>query len=346
MKYRGTATLMKGNRVFEYAINDVSENLMKFKDELNLTDDSVDAYVFHQAQKLILDNIADVCGLPEEKVPTSYEEYGNTSGASVPITICHNRDKYLNKDKVNICSCGFGVGLSMGISYYQIDPKCILPIIETDAHDDTHIKHSWGLYSRRALLMNPNTEIGKLVARQMDRASCNLSLYGDKDTLEELRSQFFWKDCDLFVDDLEKAAEDSSKKYHAVIYDMENHSEEQIREQVGFLKEQGMLIESSNVILVTKEMEHEDALRDFMQSIAEEYGCRANAVAYVPESLDLFPDIGDSTDWADRQIHSEEPENMARPFFLTNAIANLVSLDLAAVSQTVIHISGSIKKFN
>lgn len=346
LKYRWTATLMKGNRVFEYAINDVAENLMKYQNELKRTTDSVDYFVFHQAQKLILDNIADVCGLPQEKVLTSYEEYGNTSGASVAITICHNRDKFLNKDKVNICSCGFGVGLSMGISFYQIDPECVLPIIETDDHYDGHIKHNGILYKRRALLMDPSTEIGKMTARQLDRASCNLSLYGDRDTLEELHAQFFWKDCDLFVDDLEKTAEDVSQKYDAVIYDMENSPKKQIQEQIRFLKQRDMLSDTCSVILVASESESEDLLQTFMSDITEEFGCRANTVAYVPDSFDLFPDIGDSTDWLDHHLSSEEPEKMSRPFFLTNAIIRLVSLEFAAVSQTVIHISDTVKKFS
>lgn len=346
LKYRWTATLMKGNHVFEYAINDVAENLMKFQDELKLTADSTDYFVFHQAQKLIVDNIADVCGLPEEKVITSYEEYGNTSGASVAITICHNRDKFIDKDKVNICSCGFGVGLSMGISFYQIDPKCVLPIIETDEHYDEHMKHNGFLYKRRALLMEPSTEIGKMIARQLDRAGCNLSLCGDRSTLEELHSQFFWKDCDLFVDNLEKAVEDVSSKYDAVIYDMDNSSKEQIQEQIMFLKQRDMLSDTCNVILVSPESESETSLQTFMSNITEEFGCRANTVAYVPDSIDLFPDIGDNTDWIERQLYSEEPEKMSRPFFLTNAIIRLVSLEFAAVSQTVIHVSDTVNKFS
>ena len=135
LKYRNTPTLMKGNSVFEYAINDVTENLMKFQSDMKLTNDSVDYYVFHQAQKLILDNIADVCGLQEEKVLTSYEEYGNTSGASVPITICHNRNRFLNRDRINICSCGFGVGLSWGTIAFRTNNLIISKLVEVDSNE-------------------------------------------------------------------------------------------------------------------------------------------------------------------------------------------------------------------
>lgn len=345
LKYHWTATMMKGNCVFEYAINDVAENLMKFQNDLHLSEDSIDYYCFHQAQKLILDNIADVCELPKEKVLTSYEEYGNTSGASIPITMCHNRDKFLGKEKVNICSCGFGVGFSMGISFYQIDPDCILPIVQTDEHYDGHIKHNGALYSRKALLMNPNTEISKMVARQLDRVGCNMSLYGNRDTLEELKSQFFWKDCDLFAEDLEKAVENISSKYDAVIFDMGNYTEEKLQQQISFLRKREMLSDTCNVILMTSEEKSESLLRNFMQSISEQCGCRVNAVAYVPESFDLFPDIGDSTEWMERQIRTSDPQKMSRPFFLANAIISMVSSEFAAISQSVIHISDTVVHF-
>lgn len=345
LKYRSTSTMMKGNAVFEYAINDVAENLVNFEKEINMSGGTIDYYCFHQAQKLILDSIADTCSLPQEKVLTSYEEYGNTSGASVPITICHNRDKFQTKDKVNICSCGFGVGLSMGISFYQIEPDNILPIVETDEHYDEHIKHSGSLYRKRALLMEPCTEISKLIGRQLDRSGCNLSLYGDRNTLEELKSQLFWKDCDLFAENIEKAAEDISRKYDAVIFDTEINSGEKILEQVSFLKEREMLSNTCNVILVTSEEKGESELQELMKTISERCRCRANAVAYVPESFDLFPDIGDSTDWIDRHIRSSEPQKLSRPFFLTNAIVRLISTEFAAISQSVIHISDTIENF-
>ena len=84
---RWTGTYMQGNTVFEYAINDVSNRVNEFMEEHELRVDDIDYFVFHQAQKLILDNIADACGIPDEKVLVSLEEYGNTSGASVPLTL-------------------------------------------------------------------------------------------------------------------------------------------------------------------------------------------------------------------------------------------------------------------
>ena len=215
VRYPGTETMMQGNKVFEFAINDVVANMDSFLNDLNITD-NIDYYVFHQAQKLILDTIAIGCGLSEDKVITSYEEYGNTSGASIPITLCHNRDKYNGKENIKVCSCGFGVGLSMGISYFQVPVENILPIIVTDEHFDEHRMHYGGIYTRNVLLMEPKTAVGKFIGRELGAAGCNLGFYGSQEIVEEMRSQLFWKDCELFVDKLETVAEHSSKKYDAL----------------------------------------------------------------------------------------------------------------------------------
>lgn len=340
LKYRYTASMMNGNKVLDYAFDDVVENMNHFKREIV---ENIDYYCFSQAQKLILDNIVDSCGLPEEKFLTSYKEYGDTSGAGIPITLCHNRHKFVNRDKVGICSCGFGVGLSMGVSFFRIDPQNILPVIETDEHYDEHIKHAGGLYKHRILLMNPNTPLDQMIGRQLDRVGGNLSLYGEKEQIEELQSQLFYKDCDLYSGDLEEVVE--KNKYHAVIFDMQVSDFKEVEETVDFLKAQNALAENRNIILVTKEEEDDNSLQEFMGRLSKQCDCRVNALAYVPESFDLFPDIGDSTEWAKRQIEMTDTKDMIRPFILTNAMINLLTMDFTAVDQTVIHISDTVSQF-
>ena len=88
-------------------------------EKFNLSDDDIDYYVFHQAQKYIVDNVVEFAGINTAKVLTSYEKYGNTAGASIPITITKNRDLILKGKK--LLMCGFGVGLSTGIVYGKID---------------------------------------------------------------------------------------------------------------------------------------------------------------------------------------------------------------------------------
>ena len=76
----------------------------------------IDCFVFHQANLFMNETIKKRLKIPNEKLIYSIREYGNTNGASIPLTICANY-----KDEVktqNIVLCGFGVGLSWGAIHY------------------------------------------------------------------------------------------------------------------------------------------------------------------------------------------------------------------------------------
>ncbi|MBP3469973.1 MAG: ketoacyl-ACP synthase III [Lachnospiraceae bacterium] len=110
---------MDGMQVFRYTINEVLRYIREFMEKTGLTDDDIDYYVFHQAQKHIVDHVAEFCGIDETKLLISYEEYGNTSGASIPVTLTVNQNK-MQGGKNRIFMCGFGVGLSCGIVYGDV----------------------------------------------------------------------------------------------------------------------------------------------------------------------------------------------------------------------------------
>lgn len=121
---------MDGTGVFNFSTNYVVEKLKQFMCHINVSD--IDYYVFHQAQKLILDSIITELKIPTSKELRSLEKYGNTSGASIPISICSNKEILKNKTNINLLTCGFGVGLSCSMGYFSVNTKNILPIIITD----------------------------------------------------------------------------------------------------------------------------------------------------------------------------------------------------------------------
>lgn len=126
----GKLTRMSGDAVFAFTINDVVDSIRTFMQDIKITDDDVDYYVFHQAQKMILDNVRDILGIPEEKMLVSYKDYGNTSSASIPLTMCVNRGKLEAGAKVLMC--GFGVGLAWSAVYTTLSSDIGLNILETD----------------------------------------------------------------------------------------------------------------------------------------------------------------------------------------------------------------------
>jgi 3-oxoacyl-[acyl-carrier-protein] synthase III len=91
---------------------------------------ALDHYVFHQANKLIIQTITKMLRLDKEKVPLSINKFGNTSSASVPLTmISELRDK-LNKDKVKLLLSAFGIGLSWGSVIIETDRLVCPELVE------------------------------------------------------------------------------------------------------------------------------------------------------------------------------------------------------------------------
>lgn len=101
---------MNGDAVTQFAVTKVPEFLRAEGLEL------MDKIYFHQANRMILASLERKLKLDHNKVPKCYENYGNTSSASIPLNICLHPP--LKTDK-NILLCGFGAGLS--ISAMQIE---------------------------------------------------------------------------------------------------------------------------------------------------------------------------------------------------------------------------------
>jgi 3-oxoacyl-[acyl-carrier-protein] synthase-3 len=59
--------------------------------------------------------------LPEEKVPYSLKNFGNTSSASIPLTILTELKKEVSTEKHSFIGCGFGVGLSWATVAFKLD---------------------------------------------------------------------------------------------------------------------------------------------------------------------------------------------------------------------------------
>lgn len=125
---------MDGNGVLLFALNEVSQSVREFRERNGLAEDDIDFYVYHQAQQIILQGIASETHSDWEKFLNSYKEYGNTSSASIPLSICANLEKLQGKPIHNFLLCGFGIGLSWGSVYMPIETDEVLPVIETDYH--------------------------------------------------------------------------------------------------------------------------------------------------------------------------------------------------------------------
>lgn len=103
---------LDGMQIFNFALREVAKSIDSLCLYSNFSKDSIDYYVLHQANKLINDSVRKKLKQPEGKFPMSIEKYGNTSSASIPLTICANDIFHLNPQKLTLLLSGFGVGLS------------------------------------------------------------------------------------------------------------------------------------------------------------------------------------------------------------------------------------------
>ena len=122
----GQADDMDGMDVFSFAITKIPKALKKLCAEFDISIDDVDHLVLHQANKLIVDAIAKRLKLPSEKVPLGLREYGNTTSASIPLTIVSECAEAYRHGSQKALVCGFGTGLSWGAAYIETN-KIVIP---------------------------------------------------------------------------------------------------------------------------------------------------------------------------------------------------------------------------
>lgn len=125
---------MDGPAVFEFAISRVPRSFKEFFNAFGGGIDDYDYCVFHQANLFMLEHLRKKIRLPKEKMPVSMDRFGNTSSASIPLTIADVCQREATGDRIRFITCGFGVGLSWGIADFFMDRKDILPVMETDEY--------------------------------------------------------------------------------------------------------------------------------------------------------------------------------------------------------------------
>lgn len=103
---------MDGPAIFAFAISTVPRILTQLLAKAGLSLESVDWYVYHQANKYMLEHLARRSGIPEEKMLVNSQDVGNTVSASIPVSICQAREAGGIRDGHRLVLVGFGVGYS------------------------------------------------------------------------------------------------------------------------------------------------------------------------------------------------------------------------------------------
>lgn len=104
---------LDGSEVFNFSVREAPTSIQTLLNFTGTSADEIDFLVLHQANKLMDETIRKKLKFPVEKVPYTLHDFGNTSSASIPLTIaqaCRDRQALTTKWLIS----GFGVGLSWG----------------------------------------------------------------------------------------------------------------------------------------------------------------------------------------------------------------------------------------
>jgi 3-oxoacyl-[acyl-carrier-protein] synthase-3 len=117
---------MDGLKIFNFGLEEVYPNIKEHLENLELSEGDIDYFVLHQANGLINDAVRKKLGVGLDKFPSTLDLYGNTSSASIPITMIRKLKNQLeNSKELNLMLSGFGVGLSCGSMYLKVSGiKC------------------------------------------------------------------------------------------------------------------------------------------------------------------------------------------------------------------------------
>lgn len=131
-------THMKGMDVFSFGITTAPKSVKKLAEHYGFNYLDADYVIFHQANMKMNNQIVKKLKLDPERIPSCMYHFGNTSSASIPLTIVSElRGKFENKLTKFIC-CGFGVGLSWGTVALETNNIVIPEVVNVKDEEDNY----------------------------------------------------------------------------------------------------------------------------------------------------------------------------------------------------------------
>ena len=111
---------MNGPEIFNFTIKAIPPLVTKTLEKNNLKLEDIDYFIFHQANKYMLDYLRKKIKIPIEKFYNNMQETGNTVSATIPIALKDCLENGTVKEGDKVLLCGFGVGYSWGATILKI----------------------------------------------------------------------------------------------------------------------------------------------------------------------------------------------------------------------------------
>jgi 3-oxoacyl-[acyl-carrier-protein] synthase-3 len=125
----GHVIKMRGKELFKVAVRAMEESLRGVLEESGLAPDDLDVVIPHQANLRIIDAMRERLGIPAEKVIVNIDRYGNTSSASIPISLDEVARGGRLKRGDHVGLVGFGGGVTWGAALVEwTEPARVRPV--------------------------------------------------------------------------------------------------------------------------------------------------------------------------------------------------------------------------
>lgn len=123
-------SMLDGMEVFSFAISKVPKSIKELMEQQHISQNDVDYFLLHQANRLINQQICKKLKIESPKVPSNIEEFGNTSCATIPLLMVTRLKQKLSTQSLNLILSAFGVGLTWGCINIKTDKIICPPLIE------------------------------------------------------------------------------------------------------------------------------------------------------------------------------------------------------------------------
>jgi len=111
---------MDGRKVLSFTLSVVPNIINQTLRKNKITYKNLKYVIFHQASKIVIENLVRKLNIPINKVFINYNKFGNTVSSTIPICLYELMKKNKIKKGDQILICGFGVGLSVGSTIIKI----------------------------------------------------------------------------------------------------------------------------------------------------------------------------------------------------------------------------------
>src|SRR5690606_23822052 len=88
---------MDGTKVFDFTLREIAPGVRKILHNAGLNIDKIDYFLLHQSNRFIINQIASQLQVTTDKFLVNIQDYGNTSGVSIPLLMTSNADKLQNQ---------------------------------------------------------------------------------------------------------------------------------------------------------------------------------------------------------------------------------------------------------